>query len=90
MCEAVFRTNSSGALPALANTGWARADSHFSCKSAIGTIVERKSRYTLIIKLKSKKAMEVVKMFSKILNRLNPIRKKSMTYNNGIEMARHQ
>ena len=59
-------------------------------KSAIGTIVERKSRYTLIIKLKSKKAMEVAKMFSKILNRLNPILKKSMTYDNGIEMARHQ
>ena len=42
-------------------------------KSAIGTIVERKTRFTLIIKLKSKKAMEVANEFSKILNKLNPI-----------------
>ena len=59
-------------------------------KSAIGTIVERKSRYTLIIKLKARNSKEVAKMFSKILNKLNPIFKKSMTYDNGIEMARHQ
>lgn len=59
-------------------------------KSAIGTIVERKSRYTLIVKLKAKNATEVAKMFSKKLNQLNPIFKKSMTYDNGIEMARHE
>jgi IS30 family transposase len=33
-------------------------------KSAIGTIVERKFRYIIIVKLKSKKSDEVVKMFS--------------------------
>jgi len=59
-------------------------------KSAIGTIVERKSRFTLIVKLKSKKAEEIAKMFSKILNKLNPVFKKTMTYDNGIEMARHE
>ena len=59
-------------------------------KSAIGTIVERKSRYTLIVKLKARNSKEVAKMFSKILNKLNPILKKSMTYDNGIEMARHK
>ncbi|MCK8482325.1 IS30 family transposase [Psychroserpens algicola] len=59
-------------------------------KSAIGTIVERKSRYTLIIKLSSRKSDEVAKMFSKKLNQLNSIFKKSMTYDNGIEMARHE
>ena len=59
-------------------------------KSAIGTIVERKTRYTLIVKLESKKAGEVAEKFSKILNKLNPIYKKSMTYDNGIEMARHE
>ncbi|MBL4725048.1 MAG: IS30 family transposase [Lutibacter sp.] len=59
-------------------------------KSAIGTIVERKSRYTLIIKLKARNSKEVAKMFSRFLNKLNPIFKKSMTYDNGIEMARHQ
>ncbi len=59
-------------------------------KSAIGTIVERKSRYTIIIKLKSRKSDEVAKMFSKKLNQLQQIFKKSMTYDNGIEMAKHQ
>lgn len=59
-------------------------------KSAIGTIVERKSRYTLIIKLKARNSKEIAKMFSKELNKLNPIFKKTMTYDNGIEMARHQ
>jgi len=59
-------------------------------KSAIGTIVERKSRYTIIIKLKSKKSDEVAKMFSKKLNQLNPLFKKTMTYDNGIEMAKHE
>ena len=59
-------------------------------KSAIGTIVERKTRYTLIVKLKSKKANEVAQMFSKILNKLNPIYKKTMTYDNGLEMAKHE
>ncbi|MFT5249933.1 MAG: IS30 family transposase [bacterium] len=59
-------------------------------KSAIGTIVERKTRFTLIVKLESKKANEVANQFSEILNKLNPIYKKSMTYDNGIEMARHK
>lgn len=59
-------------------------------KSAIGTLVERKSRFTLIVKLESKKANNVAQEFSKILNKLNPIYKKSMTYDNGIEMARHE
>ena len=59
-------------------------------KSAIGTIVERKTRFTLIIKLDSKKADEVAKMFSKKLNQLQAIFKKSMTYDNGIEMAKHE
>jgi len=59
-------------------------------KSAIGTIVERKSRYTIIVKLNSKKAGEVAKMFSKKLNKLNPLFKKTMTYDNGTEMAYHQ
>jgi IS30 family transposase len=42
-------------------------------KSAIGTILERKTRFTLINKLASKKANEVAKEFSEILNKLNPM-----------------
>lgn len=59
-------------------------------KSAIGTIVERKSRYTIIVKLKSRKAGQVAEMFSEKLNQLNAKLRKSMTYDNGIEMARHE
>lgn len=59
-------------------------------KSVIGTIVERKSRYTLIVKLENKKALHVSKKFSKTLNILDPVFKKTMTYDNGIEMARHK
>ena len=59
-------------------------------KSSIGAIVEHKTRFTLIVKLESKKVGEVANEFSKILNKLNPIHKKTMTYDNGIEMARHE
>ena len=59
-------------------------------KSVIGTIVERKFRYTLIVKLESKKAHHVSKKFAKTLNNLDPIFKKTMTYDNGIEMAQHK
>jgi IS30 family transposase len=59
-------------------------------KSAIGTIVERKTRFTLILKLSSKNAEEIAEIFSKMLNQLNSEFKKSMTYDNGVEMARHE
>ena len=59
-------------------------------KSMIGTLVERKSRFVIIIKLQSKKAKEVSKKFSKKLNELHPLFKKSMTYDNGTEMAKHE
>jgi len=45
-------------------------------KSAIGTIVERKSRYTLIIKLNSRKSDEIAKIFSIKLNNLTTYLKK--------------
>lgn len=59
-------------------------------KSAIGTIVERKSRYTIIVKLHSRKANEVAYKFIQKLNKLNLKLKKSLTYDNGTEMAKHQ
>ena len=58
-------------------------------KSAIGTILERKTKFTLIIKLESKKAGEVANEFSEILNKLNPIYKKIKTNDNGIKMSRN-
>lgn len=58
--------------------------------SAIGTIVERKSRYTLIIPLKSRKSQHVVSAFAKGLLELPRQVLKTITHDNGIEMAAHK
>lgn len=59
-------------------------------KSAIGTIVERKSRYTLIIPVKDRTTKSVTRAFAKELNRFNNKLTKTMTYDNGTEMADHK
>jgi len=59
-------------------------------KSAIGTLVERKARYTFIVKLKSRKSAVVRKGFAKELNNINTLFTKSLTYDNGMEMAEHK
>ena len=59
-------------------------------KSAIGTIVERKSRFTYICKLPNRKSKTVTKAFAKKFNTLPKLLVKSMTYDNGTEMANHK
>ena len=59
-------------------------------KSAIGTIVERKTRYTFIVKLDNRKSETVTHQFAKILNTMPKFITKSMTYDNGMEMSNHQ
>jgi len=59
-------------------------------KSAIGTLVERKTRLTLIVKLKHKDASSVRQAFAHKLNRLPNALKKSLTYDQGQEMAEHK
>ena len=59
-------------------------------KSAIGTIVERKSRFVCIIKLKDRKSATVTKQFAKVLQEFNQNLIKTMTYDNGNEMAKHK
>jgi IS30 family transposase len=58
--------------------------------SSIGTIVERKSRYTFIVKLKDRKSDTLRKGFAKEFNRLDPKLRKTLTYDNGMEMAAHK
>lgn len=58
--------------------------------SAIGTIVERKIRYTYIIKLKNRKSSTLRKGFVKELKRLDTNLRRTLTYNNGLEMAEHK
>lgn len=59
-------------------------------KSAIGTLVERTTRYTLIIPLDSMKSSHVVTAFAAKINELRWGQNKSMTYDNGTEMSAHK
>jgi IS30 family transposase len=59
-------------------------------KSCIGSIVERKIRYTILVKLKNKKAQTVCRAFAQNLNKEPSIFLKTMTYDNGTEMADHK
>lgn len=58
--------------------------------SAIGTLVERKTRMTFIVKLKNKDAASVSQAYACKLNRLPEYLKKSLTYDHGCEMAKHK
>ncbi len=60
---------------------------HNSC---IGSIVERKSRYTILVKLPNKRSINVCHAFADKLSVLPKEYRKSMTYDNGVEMAQHQ
>lgn len=58
--------------------------------SAIATLVERKTRFTYIIKLDNRKSETVTTGFRNCLNKLDAHLKRTMTYDNGFEMANHQ
>lgn len=59
-------------------------------KSAIATIVERKTRFVYIIPIQSRHSNVVTKAIAKTINQLLPEFKKSMTHDNGLEMANHK
>lgn len=59
-------------------------------KSAIGTLVERKSRFTLIARLKDRRAPTVRRAFVRKLISVDEGLRKSLTYDNGTEMAQHK
>lgn len=59
-------------------------------QSAIGTLVERSSRYTILIQLDNKKSETVVEQFTQRLQRLPAWLRRSLTYDNGSEMAYHE
>lgn len=58
--------------------------------SAIATLVERKTRFTYIIKLENRKSETVTTGFRNCLNKLDAHLKRTMTYDNGFEMANHK
>lgn len=59
-------------------------------KSAIGTLVERKTRMTFIAKLKDEGTRSVRQAFARKFNRLPANLKRSLTYDQGKEMAEHK
>jgi len=59
-------------------------------KNVIGTLVERVTRFTLIVRPKSRKAKDVRKAFEKAFRKVPDQFKKSLTYDNGLEMAEHK
>jgi transposase, IS30 family len=58
--------------------------------SAIGTLVERKSRYTILAKMKNCGADAALSGFEKGLNRVPSFMCSTLTYDQGKEMARHE
>lgn len=57
--------------------------------SAVGTLVERTSGYLMLIKMNDATATSAMEGFSAALNRMPLAVRKSMTYDQGREMARH-
>lgn len=59
-------------------------------QSALGTLVERTTRLTLLVPLKAKGAFDVRKAFAKEFKRVPMQFKKSLTYDRGSEMSQHK
>lgn len=59
-------------------------------ESAIGTLVERSTRFLIMVPLKKRDAASVRKAFEKAFQNIPKHLKLSMTYDNGTEMAQHQ
>ena len=59
-------------------------------RSALGTLVERKTRLVLLVPLKRKDTISVREAFAKAIRRLPARMAKSMTYDQGSEMRDHR
>lgn len=58
--------------------------------SAIGTLIERTTRLTLLVPLEEKKATAVRKAFAKTFKKVPEKLKRTLTYDRGNEMAQHK
>ena len=61
-----------------------------SHKSALGTLVERTTRLTLLVPLKEKNAISVREAFAKAFKRIPKQFQKTLTYDRGSEMSEHK
>lgn len=60
------------------------------CASAIGTLVERTTRMTFLVKLKNQDSMTIRKTFIEEFRQLPKGLKRTLTYDQGREMAQHR
>jgi IS30 family transposase len=58
--------------------------------SAVGTLVERSSRYVMLVKLDGFGSTPVLERFTKRLRRVPASLRKTLTYDQGAEMAKHE
>lgn len=61
-----------------------------SKRTALGTLVERTTRFTLLVPLKEKDAVNVRKAFAREVKRLPQQLRQSLTYDQGKEMGEHK
>lgn len=59
-------------------------------QSALGTLVERTTRTTILVPVKNRCALEVAHAFAKAVKKLPKEMKLTLTYDQGREMARHK
>ena len=59
-------------------------------KGAIATLVDRKTRFVFIRKIPNRKSKTVTQIFAQIFNNQPKYLSRSMTYDNGMEMANHK
>lgn len=58
-------------------------------KSALGTLIERRTRFAILVPLKNKTAAEVRKQFAREMMKLPKELRRTLTYDQGSEMAQH-
>lgn len=59
-------------------------------KSALGTLVERKTRYVMLVRLNSRETQHVAQRYAAKFNKLPSQMRLSMTYDQGTEMTSHE
>jgi transposase, IS30 family len=59
-------------------------------RSSVATLVERSTRYTILIQLDNKESETVVGKFISFLKRIPSYLRRSLTYDNGSEMSLHE
>ena len=59
-------------------------------RSAVGTLVERSSRFVLLAHLANGSAQAALEGFTALLNTLEPAMRKTLTYDRGSEIAKHR